>query len=264
MRLRRSGDAHRSRRGARPGRLHPPARGICFNCRESLLSYNIFFIFVPDRARWANYTEPVALTLIVLAMLAGAELLIRYAARRTGTERRHGRITRFSLRLVTALSLVFLVALPSFRHETMIVREEWLQTIGKLGWFNEVSFKVTAIKPNAACDDPYRPRNRNEQFLRFDLETWSTVDDQFGDPATASGLTLHHWSIEDKYGYGHDNLYMYTKCGDGREAISQPIVPGAHTKTVVVVNAPKSAAYLVLDIPAYYGRWYWRIRPPSE
>jgi len=55
------------------------------------------------------------------------------------------------------------------------------------------------------------------------------------------------------------NLYMYTKCGDGTEAIAQPILPGTHTKTVVVINAPKPATFLELDIPGHH---VWPLRWP--
>ena len=127
-------------------------------------------------------------------------------------------------------------------------------------WFEEVNFMVTAIMPNAACHDPYRPLEPGEQFLRFDLEVWSTVD-QFVDPAIASGLSLHHWSVESSHVVLERDLYMYTKCGDGTEAISQPIIPGTHTKTVVVINAPKSAMFLQLERPTYYGVWRWPIPP---
>ena len=132
--------------------------------------------------------------------------------------------------------------------------------VGENAWFEQVHFRVTAIMPDAACHDPYRPLGSGEQFLRFDLEVWSTVD-QFVDPEIARGLSLRHWSVESNQGVLEKDLYMYTKCGDGTEAISQPIIPGTHTKTVVVINAPKSAAFLQLDMPTYYGVWRWPIPP---
>ena len=52
---------------------------------------------------------------------------------------------------------------------------------------------------------------------------------------------------------------MHTKCGRGTEAVAEPVVPGAHTSTSVVVSAPKDAAILQLDIPSYRGVWQWPI-----
>jgi hypothetical protein len=59
------------------------------------------------------------------------------------------------------------------------------------------------------------------------------------------------------------DLYMYTKCSDDTEAISQPVVPAAHTKTVVVINAPKPAAFLQLDTP-FDEVWRWRVPPAGS
>ncbi|MGB7871598.1 MAG: hypothetical protein WBM01_25615 [Mycobacterium sp.] len=222
----------------------------------------IFAILVDFGTPTVNaYSRAFGAVLIALTILAGVELLARYAERRAGAQRRHGRITRLSLRLVSVLSLVFLVALMGFGrfgHEKF-GPDVYVKRVREYSWFNEVSFMVTAIMPNAACHDPYRPLEPGQQFLRFDLEVWSTVD-QFVDPAIASGLSLRHWSVEGSDFLDRD-LYMYTKCGDGTEAISQPIIPGTHTKTVVVVNAPKSAAFLQLDRPSYYGLWRWPIPP---
>jgi hypothetical protein len=200
--------------------------------------------------------------LVALTVLASLELRARYAARRTGAQRRHGRITRLSLRLVSVLSLGILVALVGYGREHTEPKL-YLMRVGERGWFEGVNFRVTAIEPNAACHDPYRPLKPGLQFLRFDLEVWSTVD-QFVDPGIASGLSLRHWSIANSHGVlEKDPLYMYTKCGDGTEAISQPIIPGTHTQTVVVINAPKPAAFLQLDVPTYYGVWRWPIPPPG-
>jgi hypothetical protein len=220
----------------------------------------IFGILVDFGTPTVNaYSRAFGAVLIALTILAGVGLLARYAERRAGAQRRHGRITRLSLRLVSVLSLGFLVALMGFGHEKF-EPDVYPKRVGEHSWFEEVNFMVTAIMPNAACHDPYRPLQPGEQFLRFDLEVWSTVD-QFVDPAIASGLSLRHWSVESNQGALEKDLYMYTKCGDGTEAISQPIIPGTHTKTVVVINAPKSAKFLQLERPTYYGVWLWPIPP---
>lgn len=220
----------------------------------------IFAILVDFGTPTVNaYSRAFGAFLIALTILAGVGLLARYAERRAGAQRRHGRITRLSLRLVSVLSLGFLVAVMGFGHEKF-GPDVYPKQVRQHAWFEEVNFMVTAIMPNAACHDPYRPLRPGEQFLRFDLEVWSTVD-QFVDPAIASGLSLRHWSVESNQGDLEKDLYMYTKCGDGTEAISQPIIPGTHTKTVVVINAPKSAMFLQLERPTYYGVWVWSIPP---
>jgi hypothetical protein len=122
---------------------------------------------------------------------------------------------------------------------------------------SEVAFTVTAIQQNAACADAYRPLKPGQQFLRLDLDV-STLVDRFTNPEIANILSLRHWAVEGSDGALEKNLYMYTKCGDGTEAIAQPIVPGTHTKPVVVINAPKPAAFLQLDIPDY-GVMRWPI-----
>ena len=228
----------------------------------------IFAILVDFGTPTVNaYSRAFGAVVIALTILAGVGLLARYAERRAGAQRRHGRITRLSLRLarlslrlVSVLSLGFLVALMGFGREKF-GPDVWPKQVGERAWFEEVNFMVTAIMPNAACHDPYRPLESGQQFLRFDLEVWSTVD-QFVDPAIASGLSLHHWRVANSHLVSENYpLYMYTKCGDGTEAISQPIIPGTHTKTVVVINAPKSAMFLQLERPTYYGVWLWRIPP---
>jgi hypothetical protein len=98
--------------------------------------------------------------------------------------------------------------------------------------------------------------------LRFDLDVWPGVD-EFSDPELANALTLSHWGVETKNGHQYKNIYIYTKCGDGTEAISQPIAPGTHTKPVLVISAPKQAAVLQLDIPNN-GVWRWHVPPAGS
>ena len=107
----------------------------------------------------------------------------------------------------------------------------------------ELAFTVTAIQQNATCADPFRPLKPGQQFLRFDLDVTSLAVDRFSDSDAANSLRLRHWSVEGNDGVVEKDIYVYTKCGDGTEDISQPVVPGTHTKPVVVINAPKPARF---------------------
>ncbi|OBA72303.1 hypothetical protein A5641_00750 [Mycobacterium sp. 1554424.7] len=212
--------------------------------------------------------------LIVLMVFAVVELRTRYAVRRGIPKRGHGRLTRLtrlSLPIVQMWSLglfIFAVAFASGDLTPKVFDRQ----VGERGalpcqiWESvravpcEMEFTVTAIQQNAACADPYRPLKPGQQFLRFDLDVSSTVD-RFSDPEIANVLSLRHWRVAGSDGVLEQDAYMYTKCGDGAENISQPIVPGSHTKTVVVINAPKPATLLQLDVPHYKAWWRWRIPP---
>ena len=122
---------------------------------------------------------------------------------------------------------------------------------------------MTKIQQNEKCDEPHGLLINPAQYLRFDLEVWSDVD-QFANPTTANALALPHWSIQDANGNSTGSLYMHAQCGRGAEAISEPIVPGAHTITDVVVSAPRDATCLQLEVPTYRGVWHWAIPPAKE
>jgi hypothetical protein len=228
-----------------------------------LLLPAVALIGVYDILEYRDIKAPAAVTrsfgcaMIGLAAIAGLELRARYIARHSGAQRPP---RRTSLGLATVLSLLTLIAPSLGAHKN----QPWEIGLGAKGWINELNFMVTSIEQNAQCRDPLRPLKPDEQFLLFVLETWSDVD-QFIDPTLATDLTLRHWSVEPKVGPSTENLYVYAKCSDGAEAISQPISPGAHTKTLIVVNAPKEAAVLQLKIPSYYGGvWRWRIPPAGN
>jgi hypothetical protein len=204
-----------------------------------------------------------------LVALACVELRARYGTRRDGTTRRHpsrlrqlvasvvsiGR-PRLSLVLACLLSIGWFILLT---HLGRAGEPPELEKLGETADVREFALAVTAIQQNAACADAYRPLKPGQQFLRFDLEVSSTVD-RFADPGTANVVRLRHWAVEGSDGALEKDLYMYTKCGDGTEAIAQPILPGTHTKTVVVINAPKPARFLELDIPGHQvSRLRWLI-----
>lgn len=203
--------------------------------------------------------------LIALTVLAGVELHARYAIRR-GRQRRHGIITRLSLLLVCVLPAGWIIHAVAEDVLSRINRQPIYMGLGDGTKFNcgrslddcELDFAVTAIQQNAPCADPHRPLKPGEQFLRFDLDVESRVD-EFSDATLAHILSLGHWSVAGSSGVPGRDIYIYTKCSDGTEAIAQPIVAGTHTKPVVVIDAPKPAAFLQLDIP-HHGVLRWRIQ----
>jgi hypothetical protein len=206
-----------------------------------------------------------------LTVLAGMELHSCYHERRQGTARCRSFATKVSLALVAVLSTGLFVSLPFWERNTNRESILWPRTIAQSsehldearGWLtNQLSFLITKIEQNTECTEPHGLLIDYPQYLRFDLEVWSDVD-QFANPATARALALPHWSVRDSKGNPTGSLFMHAKCGRGTEAISEPIVPGAHTNTSVVVSAPRDASILELDIPSYRGVWQWPIPPAA-
>lgn len=205
-------------------------------------------------------------SLFGLTVLAGVELRARYAARR-GRRRWHSTMTRVSLLLVCVLPAGWLINVMVDDVLSGIHREPIYMSLSDRTQFDcgrslddcELDYAVTAIQQNAPCADPYRPLKPGEQFLRFDLDVVSHVD-EFSDPTLAHVLNLGHWSVAGSDGVPEGDIYIYTKCSDGTEAIAHPIVPGTHTKPVVVINAPKRAEFLQLELPNH-DVTRWRVPP---
>jgi hypothetical protein len=213
--------------------------------------------------------------LLILTVFAGVELRGRYGSRRAGGERRRGRIGRLSLLLVWVLSVVLVIGAAMLMHEddpssVQAIQIQAMQ-IGEKQPIEcperpepcELEFAVTAIRQNTACDDPYQRLGPGRQFLRFDLDVSSPVD-RFSDPEfAANALRLSHWSVVKDGDHALENdIYMYAKCGDSTEAISQPLRPGTHTKPVVVIDAPNPAAFLQLEYETSDQRYLYRWRVP--
>ena len=209
----------------------------------------------------------IGLISVALTILASMELSSCYRERRTGTARCRSFATKVSFALVAVLSTGLFASLPIWERNHNRENILWPRRIAQSsdhgddarGWLtNQLSFLVTKIEQNAPCVEPHGLLIDYPQYLRFDLEVWSDVD-QFANPATAHALALPHWSVRDSNGKATGSLYMHAKCGRGTEAVAEPVVPGAHTSTSVVVSAPKDAAVLHLDIPSYRGVWQWPI-----
>jgi hypothetical protein len=213
--------------------------------------------------------------LLVLTVAAVVELARRYGRRRARSMHRRARIASIPLLLVCVVSIGTFFYLST---ERLTTSEEIYQPpvskrqIGEPAsiWcpptddpgegLCDLWVSVTAIHQNASCADPYRPLEPDRQFLRFDLDVGSPVD-QFRYPELeANSVRLSHWGVERSDGVLETNNYVYTNCGDGTEDIAQPIDPGTRTKPVVVISAPKSAMVLELDVPEY-GVYRWSIPP---
>ena len=212
---------------------------------------------------------------VLLTFLAVIELGACYRERRKGIARCRSFATKVSFAMVAVLSTGLFFGLPSWERKSNVENIVWSQQVAKdapkpddsdhtRGWLtNQLSFVVTNIQQNEQCDEPHGLLIKPAQYLRFDLEVWSDVE-QFANPTTAHALALPHWSIQDANGNSTGSLYMHAKCGRGTEAISEPIVPGAHTITDVVVSAPSDATCLQLDVPTYRGVWIWPIRSTTD
>ena len=221
------------------------------------------------------YNVVIGAISVVLTFLAVIELGACYRERRKGIARCRSFATKVSFAMVAVLSTGLFFGLPSWERKSNVENIVWSQQVAKdkpkpddsdhtRGWLtNQLSFVVTKIQQNERCDEPHGLLINPAQYLRFDLEVWSDVE-QFANPTTAHALALPHWSIQDANGNSTGSLYMHAKCGRGAEAISEPIVPGAHTITDVVVSAPRDATCLQLDVPTYRGVWHWAIPPAKE
>lgn len=232
-----------------------------------------------DGGKFALEMAGIVLTLVLVTVLAAAELWIRYRERRSPIQLRSNKVRRI-LRVFpkTALLLVVANALtlgrgPDLQYEQSDDSElevasdpAQLHSRGhdEIGTIDDISFMVTAIEQNAQCHDPHSGLFEDPQYLRFTLETWSTRN-EFADPAEARYLSLNHWSILNSRGdTSYDpsySLYMHASCGRGTEAIAKPLVPGTHTVTDVVVTAPRDAAILQLAAPAGHQPFHWHIPP---
>jgi hypothetical protein len=211
---------------------------------------------------------------VLLTFLAVIELGACYHERRNGIAGCRSFATKVSFAMVAVLSTGLFFGLPSWERKSNVENIIWSQQVATKaprpddkdhtrGWLtNQLSFVLTRIQQNVHCDEPHGLLIKPAQYLRFDLEVWSDVE-QFANPTTAHALALPHWSIQDGSGNSTGSLYMHAQCGRGTEAISDPIVPGAHTITDVVVSAPERASVLQLDVPSYRGVWRWPIPPAA-
>jgi hypothetical protein len=122
----------------------------------------------------------------------------------------------------------------------------------------DLNFTVTAIQPGVPCDAAERP-GPNEQFLRFDVEAFSS-NKTFEFPDSADALLLRNWSIDGADGTLHD-LVAYPECGDGTAPMGEPVTAGKRVHARVVVRAPKSADLLRLSWLEL--KWEWPV-PGSD
>lgn len=201
---------------------------------------------------------PVTILLLAPVVPAYVALRARYSRRRGGAARAiwGGCLNCLSLILagVISIAVVICATFLSQHHPSISAME-----VGELVVGPELSFTVTSIEQNAACNDPFRPLKPGEQFLRFDLDVSSEVD-QFTSTTAASSLNIRHWSVTGRNGVRESALYVYAKCGDESEDVSRAVVPGTHTRPVIVVSAPLPAEFLQLDV-GHGDAMRWRIPP---
>jgi hypothetical protein len=226
-------------------------------------------------------TVSVAIAVIATALtiLAGIELASRYRERHDKGPGCRSVATRVSFATVATLSSGLFFALPLWEAYHNKEFTTWERNVvptsphparpgdrddGARGWLtDQVSFLMTNIKPNTQCPESPGVPMDNQQYLQFDIEMWSDVD-QFANQFAAYALTLPHWSVRDSHGNLTGSLYLHAQCSHGTDGISKPISPGTHTFSSVVVSAPKDAVCLQLDVPSYRGRWGWKISPAAQ
>jgi hypothetical protein len=119
----------------------------------------------------------------------------------------------------------------------------------------DLNFTVTAIQQGAACDAAAGRPGPDQQFLRVDIEAFSSGK-TFEFPDSADALLLQHWTVDGADGGRHD-VVAYPECGDGAAPISEPVAPGTHARARVVVNAPKPAEKLRISWLEL--NWEWPI-----
>ena len=121
-------------------------------------------------------------------------------------------------------------------------------------------------KDRAKCASAVEPHgslinDEDVQYLQFDLEVWSDVD-QFANAghrtcASSPPLECSRQSAE----IPREASTCMRSAAAARTRSSEPIVPGSHTITAVVVSAPKDATCLQLDVPSYRGVWHMAYSP---
>jgi hypothetical protein len=230
--------------------------------------------FHPNNLEYAGSIVIGALS-VAMTILAGIELSACYRERLSSTADCRNLATKISFATIVVLSIGLFFSLPYWEQKSTLQSNFWPRNVSTnppkpddsdhaRGWLtDQLSFMVTQIKQNAQCLEPHGFLIDNQQYLQFDIEVWSDVD-QFVNRAAAYGLALPHWSVRDSSGKSTGSLYMHPQCGHGTEAISKPISPGAHSITSVVVSAPRDAVCLQLDVPSYRGKWAWPIPPVKE
>jgi hypothetical protein len=106
----------------------------------------------------------------------------------------------------------------------------------------DLNFTVTAIQPGAACGAVDNRPGPDEQFLRFDIDAFSS-DDTYISSDSADALLLSNWSVDGPGGTVR-NLLSYPECGSGDAPLGAVVAPGPHARARVVVRAPKPATTL--------------------
>jgi hypothetical protein len=119
----------------------------------------------------------------------------------------------------------------------------------------DLNFNVTAIQQDARCTATADLPGPGQQFLRFDIEAFSSYP-TFGFRGSEDALLLQNWSVDGTDGTAHDLTY-YPECSTGAAPIAGNMVAGERSRATVVVRAPKPAT--ALRVSWMQLMWEWSI-----
>ncbi len=124
----------------------------------------------------------------------------------------------------------------------------------------DLNFNVTAIQQDARCSASADRPGPGQQFLRFDIEAFSS-NETFEFQDSADALLVQNWSVDGADGGSFHDLTDYPECGTGAVPFTGRLAPGEHARATVVVRAPKPATALRFSWQALM--WEWPI-PGSD
>jgi hypothetical protein len=118
----------------------------------------------------------------------------------------------------------------------------------------DLNFNVTAIQQDARCTAAAEPPGPGQQFLRFDIEAFSSYP-TFDFQGSEDALLLQNWSVDGADGASFQDLTYYSECSKGAVPISNRLAAGEHPHATVVVRAPKPATALRFSWFALTWEW---------
>jgi hypothetical protein len=98
----------------------------------------------------------------------------------------------------------------------------------------DLNFNVTAIQQDARCTAAAEPPGPGEQFLRIDIEAFSSYP-TFDFQGSEDALLLQNWSVDGADGASFHDLTYYSECSTGAVPISNRLAAGEQAHATVVV-----------------------------